>query len=113
MLAGMRPREAVYLVLALVGLGLTWWNNLSFLVDHGYVFDVATFVRESGSTAAARSLAWDLTIGSTAFLVWMWPEAKRLGMKPLLWFVLTMTIAFAFAAPLFLFFRERKLRAQG
>ena len=56
------------------------------------------------------SLAADFWIGSTASLVWMVIEARRLKMK--LWWAfipLTFMIAWACALPLFLFLRERHL----
>jgi hypothetical protein len=38
-------------------------------------------------------------------------EARRLQMRGLIWYILaTFLVAFAFACPLFLLFRERKLQ---
>ena len=45
-----------------------------------------------------------------AFLVWLFAESRRLEMpRPWVYVVLTFGIAFAFAFPLFLLMRERRL----
>jgi len=67
-------------------------------------------VQLANANPAARSLSRDLLVGATAVTVWMVVESQRLRMRHL-WVVLlsAVTIAFAFAAPLFLFLRERRL----
>jgi hypothetical protein len=102
----------VYLVLGLVGLGATWYFNLRFMAEAGGVFDVVAFVRAGYANSASTSLSNDLLVACTAFLVWSYAEVRRLGMRR--WWVypvLTFGIAFAFAFPLFLFLRDRRLQA--
>ena len=53
----------------------------------------------------------DLLVALATFLVWSFAEVRRLGMRR--WWVypiLTFGIAFAFAFPLFLFLRDRRLQ---
>ena len=59
---------------------------------------------------AAQSLSRDLVIGAGSITIWIVLESRRLKMKNL-WIVLvgTFLVAFAFAAPFFLFLRERRL----
>jgi len=105
-------RQIAYLVLAVVGLCATWFFNLRFMAESGGAFDVVAFVRAGSANSASSSLSNDLLVACTAFLVWSFAEVRRLGMRR--WWVypvLTFGIAFAFAFPLFLFLRDRRLQA--
>ena len=56
--------------------------------------------------------ALDLVVALAAFLVWSYAEARRLSMRR--WWVypaLSFGVAFAFAYPLFLFVRDRRMQA--
>jgi hypothetical protein len=111
---GMRftRRQTVYLVLAVIGLCATWFFNLRFMAESGSAFDVVAFVRAGYANSASSSLSNDLLVGCTAFLIWSFAEVRRLGMRR--WWVypvLTFGIAFAFAFPLFLFLRDRRLQS--
>lgn len=106
----MRTREAIYLGLAVAGLCLTWYHNIAFFNEVGSPFAIRAFIEAVFVNHASSSIGWDITIACAAFIVWMLPEAKRLGMPHAwLYVVLTFTVAFAFAAPLFLYMRERQL----
>ena len=103
-------RQKGYALLAVLGLVSTWYFNIQFMQQSDGFFDLDGFLRGAFSNPASSSLTLDLTIGVIAFVTWMVPEAKRLEMKH--WWVylaLTFGVAFAFAFPLFLFFREGKL----
>lgn len=103
------PRMIAYLVLAAAGLSLTWWHNLAFAAETGSM-SIGDFVAAVFVNHASSSIGWDICVGATAFLVFLVPEAKKLGMRaPYAYVALTFLVAFAFAAPLFLFFRERAL----
>lgn len=110
----MRLRQIVFAVLAVLGLVVPWYHNLAFARESGALaagaFVAAVFVNHASS-----SIGWDIVIGSTAFLVFALAEARRIGMKHAwVYVVLTFGVAFAFAAPLFLFMRERTLaKADG
>lgn len=100
----------LYLALAICGAILPWMANLAFIQDYGSAFDLGLFLRLASANPAAQSLSRDLAIASTAVIVWMVIESRRLGMRGLPWVLLScVTIAFAFGAPLFLYLRERRL----
>jgi hypothetical protein len=100
----------LYLALAIAGGVLPWMANLDYMRAYGSSFDISQFVQLANANPAAQSLSRDLLIGASAITIWMVVESRRLQMRHL-WVVLlsSVTIAFAFAAPLFLFLRERRL----
>lgn len=100
----------LYLALAIAGAVLPWLANLEFMQAYGASFDLGVFVELANANPAAKSLSRDLLVGASAITIWMVVESRRLGMRHL-WLVLlsSVTIAFAFAAPFFLFLRERRL----
>lgn len=100
----------IYLALAIAGGVLPWMANIAFMQDYGSAFDLKVFINLANANPAAQSLSRDLLVGAAAVTTWMIVESKRLGMRHL-WLVLlsSVTIAFAFAAPFFLFLRERRL----
>jgi len=100
----------LYLALAVAGAVLPWLANLDYMRQYGSAFDIRLFVQLANANPAAQSLSWDLLVGASAITVWMVIESRRLAMRHL-WLVLlsSITIAFAFAAPFFLFLRERRL----
>tara|TARA_Y100001968_G_scaffold146960_1_gene134414 strand:+ start:670 stop:1044 length:375 start_codon:yes stop_codon:yes gene_type:complete len=99
-----------YLLLACLGGILPTLANIDFFNTYGPGFDINLFIELANSNPAASSLSRDLLIGATAVTVWIVFESKRLQMK-YLWVILlsSFTIAFAFAAPLFLCLRERRI----
>ena len=100
----------LYLALAVAGGVLPWMANFSFMREYGPSFDLSQFVSLANANAASQSLSRDLLVGASAITIWMVVESRRLQMRHL-WLVLlsSVTIAFAFAAPLFLCLRERRL----
>jgi hypothetical protein len=100
----------LYLALAVAGGVLPWMANLDYMRAYGSSLDISQFVQLANANPAAQSLSRDLLIGASAITIWMVVESRRLQMRHL-WVVLlsSVTIAFAFAAPLFLFLRERRL----
>jgi len=101
----------VYLFLAIAGLIVPWYFNLQFISEEGGEFPIRDFVAQGFATSGAASLTSDLLIGASAVTIWMIVECRRLKMKGLwLYLVFTYLIAFAFACPLFLLMRERKLK---
>ena len=98
----------VFGLLAILGLVLPWCFNLQFLAAGGSLLD---FLRAGFANAAVSSVTVDILIAAGAFLIWMIVEARRLGMRHWwIYVVLTFSIAFAFAFPLFLLMRERRLQ---
>ena len=108
-----REEKLVYfkdLMLAIIGGVLPMIANVEFMKLYGTGFDIPLFITLANINPAAQSLSRDLLIGATSVIIWIITESKRLNMRHL-WVVLlsTTTIAFAFAAPFFLFLRERRL----
>ncbi|MEH6634466.1 MAG: DUF2834 domain-containing protein [Halioglobus sp.] len=100
----------VYLLLAIIGLVVTWYYNLQFIAESGGTFDVAEFIAAGATNAAAQSLSWDLAIACITGLIWIYVESRRLGLGYFwVYIILAFAVAFAFAFPLFLFFRQGKL----
>ena len=100
----------VYLILAILGAVFPTLANIEFARSYGQTFDIQLFIELANSNPASQSLSRDLFIGATAVFVWVISESKRLQMKNL-WVVIltTVTIAFAFSAPLFLYLRELRI----
>lgn len=102
--------ELVYLALAIAGAVLPWLANIDYIRESGGAFDIAHFVAQANANPAAASLSRDLGIGATAVVIWMVREARRIQLRGLPWVLLScVTVAFACAAPLFLYLRERRL----
>ena len=110
-------RQLAYLVLSALGAALTWWHNLAWFAE-GELADktLAAFWTDAFASHISASLAWDILILGLAGFVLVWAEAGRTGMSrwwPVAYLVLANAIAAAFAFPLFLFFRERRLQELG
>ena len=107
-------QQVVYAALAAIGLAATWYFNLQFMAESGGTFSAVEFVRAGYANSASSSLSNDLLVGTAAFTIWSFVEARSLRMRHWWIFpVLTFGVAFAFAFPLFLFVRERRRAARG
>lgn len=94
----------IYLGLSAVGLVTAWvFNGLAF--SNGEDYGTAWT-----ATAVDLVLTYDLGVVAIAGVIFMFAEAKRLGMKKVWILVLLSGVtAMAFVFPLFLALRERKL----
>jgi hypothetical protein len=99
------PLAVVYLVLAVAGLLGTWWFNAIAIVQAvDFIGDLFT------SGPAVSSIAVDLLVAAVAGSILIIVEARRLGMRRgWLYVVAAGATAFAFAFPLFLAMRQRRL----
>ncbi len=99
----------LYLALAIAGAVLPTLSNIEFASQYKG-FDIGLFIELANSNPAAQSLSRDLAIAAISTTIWIVIESRRLQMRNL-WIVLlgSITIAFAFAAPFFLYLRERRL----
>lgn len=99
------PLAITYLVIAIVGLIGTWTLNILAITQQ------STFFGEwSSNGAATQSLQVDLLVLAVASGVFIVIEGRRLGMRWALVFLpLAAITAAAFAVPLFLALRERRL----
>ena len=72
----------IYLLLALVGAGLTWQANLAFIAESSSAgFELQRFISDASSNPASQSLSRDLLIGATAVSLWMSVEGPRLKIR--------------------------------
>ena len=108
-------RQALYLILSVLGATLTWANNLEWMktLEVSGPAALVQFWSEAFVTPVSSSLTWDLIILATATFIFVVVESKRLGMKywPVIYLVLGNLIAVACIFPLFMFFRERRISA--
>lgn len=108
----MSGRQIVYACLAAVGMAATWYYNIQFMQEHGGEFSVSAFIAGGYANAAAGSLSNDVMVAAVTFLVWMFAEARRLGMRHAwVYLLVTFGVALACAFPLFLLMRERRMEA--
>ncbi|TAK76623.1 MAG: DUF2834 domain-containing protein [Aquabacterium sp.] len=97
-------------VLALVG---TWGNNVQYL-SLGFLGANLRFWQDTLANPASRSITVDVLFLFVAVSIWMFLEARRLGMRGAwLYVILGVFIAISVTFPLFLLNRERALQRQG
>ena len=101
--------QVLYGICAVAGVVFTMYFNVRFINEHGG-FSVITFVAENYVNNASASISNDILVVTITFLLWSFLETRRLSMS--YWWVyavLTFSIAIAFALPLFLLERERRI----
>ena len=100
----------LYLLISMVGAILPTIANIRFVKEFGPGFNIISFIAFAFDNPASQSASLDLLVLASAVFIWMFIESRRLGIK-YFWFIALTTffIAIAFAAPFFLFLRERRL----
>ena len=107
----MSPLQVVYGLLAILGLAVPWYFNVQFMSGGESLLDLGAFLGAAFVNPASASLTVDLLVAFGAFVVWLFPEARRIGMRhSWIYAVLGFAVAFAFAFPLFLLMRDRHLQ---
>jgi Terpene cyclase DEP1 len=116
-------RKGLYLALCAGGTLLAWYHGVQWIAQWtaagGNLLNVPAFFfnffRDSFVPNPAASFVTVDLIGSWfTFLVFVLPEAKRLGMRHgWAYFVAASTIGTCFALPLFLYNRERRMAETG
>ncbi|MCZ6802583.1 MAG: DUF2834 domain-containing protein [Proteobacteria bacterium] len=102
-------RQFVYGITAIVGIFVTWYFNIQFMLESGG-FSILQFVSDNYVNAASASIINDISVAVFTFLFWSFFEARKIGMRNWwVYVVLTFVIAIAFAFPLFMLMRERCL----
>ena len=99
----------IYFAFACAGLILPTLANIDYINQYGPSFDIGNFIYLANINPAAQSLSRDLFVGAGAVTLWIVIESKRLKMRNMWIIYISFLIAFAFAAPLFLFLREKRL----
>ncbi|HPH83298.1 MAG TPA: DUF2834 domain-containing protein [Flavobacteriales bacterium] len=101
-----------YLLLTLLGGGITFYFAVLGIIEHKGKFDSIEFITSTWlNNNYAKSLTLDFWTGAIAGTFFILVEGFRLKMKRI-WFYLFLTVfvAFAFGFPLFLFLRELHLK---
>ena len=75
----MTLRQSIYLALSALGISFTWYHNLAFAKESG-AMDIGAFVSAVFVNHASASIGWDITIGCTAFLVFLF-AGDQVGTK--------------------------------
>lgn len=100
-----------YLLLALIGLVVTWYFNIQFYLNADDT-SIGHFIELTHLSFPAKSISADISVVVITFLVWMIYESRKLKIKH--WWIiipLTFLIAIAFSFPLFLYMRASRLEA--
>lgn len=103
-----------YLLLAILGGGLTFYFAVIGIIEHKGKFDSIEFITSTWTdNYYAKSLTFDFWTGTVVGTFFILAEGLRLKMKRIwLYLLLTICVAYAFGFPLFLFFRELQLKKQ-
>ena len=102
----------LYLVLAIVGAVLPLSYFLPFLFTHGP--DLPLIVRQLFQNNISASFGLDVIISALVVYLFFFSEGRRRGMRHLWVYVICTTfVGVSLGLPLFLFFRERKLKVAG
>lgn len=101
-----RQLAAVYVLLAVVALGLTWSQNLAYF-GGGDLAAFPAFLRDAGVNPASRSVTLDILLVVYAVAIWMVFEGRRRRM-PFVWAYVIggFLVAISVTLPLFLAARE-------
>ena len=101
-----------YLLLTLLGGGITFYFAVLGIIEHKGKFDSIEFITSTWlNNNYAKSLTLDFWTGAIAGTFFILVEGFRLKMKRIwLYLFLTVFVAFAFGFPLFLFLRELHLK---
>lgn len=102
----------VYLIAAVVGTVLPLSQFAPFLAANG--LDLPLFFRELFQSHVSAFFAMDVIVTSLVLWLFVYAEGRRRGMGHLwLYPVCNLLVGVSLALPLFLFFRESKLDADG
>ena len=102
-------KKYIFLAIAILGLCYTWYYNILFFLETENT-SIVYFFEMAQINYAGKSFGADLTVVVITFFVWMIPDARKLKVK--YWWILiplTFLIAIAFAFPMYLYMRERRL----
>lgn len=99
----------LYLFLAILGLGYTWYFNIQFYLTAEDI-SITNFIALTKTTFPAQFITADLTVVVITFLIWVVYESLHLKIR--YWWIvipLTFLIAIAFSFPLYLYMRANRL----
>ena len=100
-------KRNVYFVLAILGLVLPYGLFLPWLLEHG--LDFGLFFQELFVNDVAGTGGLDILAVTIVILTFIVMESKRLGMKYMVFPILTTFVAVGFGLAVFLCMRERHI----
>ena len=104
--------QRLYLVAAMLGTIFPVSQLIPFLTTQG--FDMPLFFNQLFQTHVSAFFGMDVIVSSFVLWLFVFSEGRRRGMKNLwLYVVCNLAVGVSLALPLFLFFRERKLKAES
>lgn len=102
----------LYLVVAILGAVLPLSQLIPFLAAYG--LDVPLLFKQLFQNHASAFFGLDVIVSSVVLWLFVFSEGRRRGMRHLWLYVLcNLAVGVSLALPLFLFFRERKLKAES
>jgi hypothetical protein len=100
----------LYLIAAILGIVVPGSQLAPFLLTYG--LDVPLLFKQLFQTRAGAFFGLDVIVSSVVLWLFVFSEGRRLRMKNLwLYVVCNLALGVSAALPIFLFFRERKLKA--
>ncbi len=111
MVLSTRQKQAIYILVAVVALILTWAHILGPLGEVGFIDGTLLFWQDVLVNESSRFITVDILFLSLAVVFWMLQEARRLGMQGVWAYIAAgIFIGISCAVPLFLAHRERRLQ---
>lgn len=109
-------RHTVYVIIALAATAGAWWHGFAWIAQDGNILNLPSFFIDSyRSGSAAAFLTIDILAAWAVFMIWVVPDARRIGLGAKtgwVYFALSF-IGTCFALPLYLRARERHLASSG
>ena len=98
-----------YLVFAVLGLILPYWQFIPWVAEHHGV-NMALFLRDLFANQISVFFAMDVIVSAVVLISFIQTEGKRLGMR-LLWLPTlgTLLVGVSFGFPIFLYLRQQQL----
>lgn len=101
-----------YLVAAILGTALPLSQVIPFLAMHG--LDMPLFFKQLFQNNVSAFFGLDVIVSSVVLWLFVFSEGRRRSMKNLwVYVVCNLAVGVSMALPLFLLFRERKLKADA
>jgi Terpene cyclase DEP1 len=102
----------LFLTLAILGAVVPLSYFFPFLATHG--LDLPLFFRQLFQNNISAFFGTDVIISALVLCLFVYSEGRKRGMKHLWVYILsTLLVGVSLGLPLFLYFRERRLNAEG
>ncbi len=102
--------QRLYFIVAILGAVLPLYFFIPFLWSSG--FDMSLFFRQLFQNQVSSFFGMDVLVSSLVLWLFVFSEGRRRGMKNLWVYVLcNLLVGVSLGLPLFLYFRERKIRS--